>query len=121
MREFLLLCLIVVAGTGGELCVTRAMKQIGEVTDFRPAALVRFILRALTVAWMWIGIAMMTVAFFALFGGVVLRECEFCGSRYCPQLRSRRSRRDAIPAGTDQRAAMDRRVDRVRWCDHCAA
>ena len=30
---------IVIAGTGGELCVTRAMKTIGEVTDFRPAAL----------------------------------------------------------------------------------
>jgi len=67
----------VVAGTGGELCVTRAMKQIGEVTDFRPVAIVRFILRALVVGWMWIGIAMMTVAFFALLAALSFENVSF--------------------------------------------
>ena len=66
MREFFFLFLVIVAGTGGELCVTRAMKVIGEVHDFQPAALVRFIFRAIRVGWMWIGIGMMTVAFFSL-------------------------------------------------------
>ena len=65
------------AGTGGELCVTRAMKQIGEVTDFRPLALVRFILKALVVGWMWIGIAMMTVAFFALLAALSFENVSF--------------------------------------------
>jgi drug/metabolite transporter (DMT)-like permease len=77
VRELLLLCVIVVAGTGGELCVTRAMKQIGEVNDFRPSALVRFILRALVVGWMWIGIAMMTVAFFALLAALSFENVSF--------------------------------------------
>lgn len=77
MREFLLLVVIVVAGTGGELCVTRAMKEIGEVHDFRPAALVRFILRAVTVRWMWLGIAMMTVAFFALLAALSFENVSF--------------------------------------------
>ena len=58
--------MVIVAGTGGELCVTRAMKVIGEVHDFRPAALARFVFRAMRVAWMWIGIGMMTLAFFSL-------------------------------------------------------
>ncbi len=66
MREFFFLFMIIGAGTGGELCVSRAMKVVGEVHDFRPAALVRFVLRAMRVGWMWIGIAMMTVAFFSL-------------------------------------------------------
>ena len=66
MREFLFLFLVIMAGTGGELCVTRAMKVLGEVHDFRPAALVRFVFRAMRVGWMWIGIGMMTVAFFSL-------------------------------------------------------
>jgi drug/metabolite transporter (DMT)-like permease len=66
MREFVFLFLVIVAGTGGELCVTRAMKTVGEVHDFRPAALVRFILRAMRVGWMWIGITMMALAFFSL-------------------------------------------------------
>src|SRR3989442_2909990 len=39
------------------------MKVVGEVHDFRAAALVRFVLRAMPVGWMWIGIAMMTLAF----------------------------------------------------------
>jgi drug/metabolite transporter (DMT)-like permease len=77
VREFLLLVVIVVAGTGGELCVTRAMKEIGEVHDFRPAALGRFILRAVTVRWMWLGIAMMTVAFFALLTALSFENVSF--------------------------------------------
>jgi drug/metabolite transporter (DMT)-like permease len=77
VRELFLLVIIVVAGTGGELCVTRAMKEIGEVHDFRPAALVRFVLRALLVGWMWIGIAMMTVAFFALLAALSFENVSF--------------------------------------------
>jgi uncharacterized membrane protein len=77
VREILLLLVIVVAGTGGELCVTRAMKEIGEVRDFHPAALARFLFRALRVGWMWIGIAMMTVAFFALLAALSFENVSF--------------------------------------------
>ena len=77
MREALLLVIIVVAGTGGELCVTRAMKEIGEVHDFRPRALVRFLLNALTVGWMWVGIAMMALAFFALLAALSFENVSF--------------------------------------------
>jgi drug/metabolite transporter (DMT)-like permease len=77
MREFALLFVIVVAGTGGELCVTRAMKELGEVTDFRPAALLRFIRGALLVKWMWVGIAMMATAFFALLAALSFENVSF--------------------------------------------
>jgi drug/metabolite transporter (DMT)-like permease len=77
MREAFLFFLIVVAGTGGELCVSRAMKTAGEVTDFRPAGLVRFILRALRVGWMWAGVGMMAVAFFALLGMLAIEAVTF--------------------------------------------
>ena len=66
MSELVFYGFIIVAGTAGELCVTRAMKTIGEVTDFRPHAVVRVIGRAMRVHWMWIGIGLMTVGFFAL-------------------------------------------------------
>jgi drug/metabolite transporter (DMT)-like permease len=68
LSEIVFYVLIVFAGTGGELCVTRAMKEIGEVTDFRPHALVGVIFRAMRVSWMWIGISLMALAFFALLG-----------------------------------------------------
>jgi drug/metabolite transporter (DMT)-like permease len=77
VREIFLLVVIVVAGTGGELCVTRAMKEIGEVHDFRPAALARFMIRALSVGWMWIGIGMMAVAFFALLAALSFENVSF--------------------------------------------
>jgi len=75
--EFTFLFVIVVAGTGGELCVSRAMKVIGEVQDFRPAALVRFVFRAMRVGWMWVGISMMTLAFFSLLAMLSIENVSF--------------------------------------------
>ncbi len=66
MIEYVYLFFIVVAGTSGELCVSRAMKQMGEVHDFHPAALLRFIAHALRLFWMWLGVALMALAFFSL-------------------------------------------------------
>jgi drug/metabolite transporter (DMT)-like permease len=77
MREALLLFFVVVSGTGGEICVTRAMKRVGEVTDFRPLAVVRVILRALKVPWMWIGVAMMAIAFFSLLAVLSIENVSF--------------------------------------------
>ncbi len=77
MREALLLFLVVVSGTGGEICVTRAMKRVGEVTDFRPLALVRVIFRAMKVTWMWIGVAMMALAFFSLLAVLSIENVSF--------------------------------------------
>ena len=66
MFEVLFFALIVISGTSGELCVSRAMKTIGEVHDFSPASLAKVILRALRSKWMWIGVGLMTIGFFSL-------------------------------------------------------
>ena len=75
--EVILIFFIVVAGTGGELCVTRAMKTIGEVHDFRPRALLNVFARALRVGWMWIALLLMTSGFFALLGMLSLENVSF--------------------------------------------
>ena len=77
MFKFIYFFLIVVAGTAGELCVSRAMKQTGEVKDFRPAAVVKVIGRALQVKWMWIGVGMMTLAFFSLLAVLSIEKVSF--------------------------------------------
>jgi drug/metabolite transporter (DMT)-like permease len=77
MFKFIYFFMIVVAGTGGELCVSRAMKQLGEVKDFRPAAVVRVILRALRTKWMWIGVGLMTLAFFSLLAVLSFEKVSF--------------------------------------------
>lgn len=66
--EAILFFFIVVIGTAGELCVTRALKIIGEMNLFTPRAILEFIARAFRVGWMWIGFAMMALAYFALLG-----------------------------------------------------
>ena len=69
--------MIVVAGTGGELCVSRAMKETGEVKDFRPAAVVRVLLQALRIKWMWLGVGLMTLAFFSLLAVLSFEKVSF--------------------------------------------
>jgi len=66
MLELVLFVLIIVVGTWGELCLGRAMKETGELKRFRPGAAASLIWRALRVKWIWIGVAMMALAFFSL-------------------------------------------------------
>jgi drug/metabolite transporter (DMT)-like permease len=66
MLEFILFVLIIVVGTWGELCLGRAMRETGELQRFRLGEAAKLLWRAMRVKWIWIGVAMMTVAFFAL-------------------------------------------------------
>jgi drug/metabolite transporter (DMT)-like permease len=77
MIKFLYFFMIVVAGTGGELCVSRAMKQIGEVKDFRPAAVAKVLWRASSIKWMWLGVGLMTMAFFSLLAILSIEKVSF--------------------------------------------
>lgn len=77
MREAVLFFLIVVAGTAGELSVSRAMKSVGEVHDFRPKSILRFVLQSFRLRWMWVGIALMSLAFFSLLAILSFRQVSF--------------------------------------------
>ena len=65
MRTAIILIFVVVTGTGGEICLTHAMKLLGEVHDFRPRAIVSFVLRSLRVGWLWFGVLLMAASFFS--------------------------------------------------------
>lgn len=77
LREIILIFFLVAAGTGGELCLAHAMKQIGEVHDFRPRALLRIFGRALGVGWMWVALLLMAVGFLALLAMLSLENVSF--------------------------------------------
>jgi uncharacterized membrane protein len=66
MRTAFLLTVVVVAGSGGEIAATHAMRLSGDAKSLT----VRIVLNALGSAfrrgWMWIGIGMMAMAFFSL-------------------------------------------------------
>jgi hypothetical protein len=64
MRTAFILLFVVVTGTGGEICLTHAMKLLGEVHDFHPRAILSFVLRSLRVGWLWLAVLMMALSFF---------------------------------------------------------
>src|ERR1700722_10476500 len=65
MRTATILIVVVVTGTGGEICLTHAMKLLGEVHDFHPRAIISFVLRALRVGWLWLAVLLMAASFFS--------------------------------------------------------
>lgn len=77
MLELVFLVFVVVAGTGGELCVSRAMKSLGEMHDFCLPSLVNFVGRALRLPWMWLGVGLMALAFFSLLAVLSIQEVSF--------------------------------------------
>jgi drug/metabolite transporter (DMT)-like permease len=75
--EAVLFFFIVIAGTAGELCVSRAMKGIGEVHNFSPRSILSFVLQSLRLPWMWLGIALMSLGFFSLLAILSFQEVSF--------------------------------------------
>jgi len=77
IAEIILLFGIVVIGTGGEICLTRAMKTIGEVHNFHPKALLNVFGRVMRIGWMWLALLLMTAGFFSLLGMLSLENVSF--------------------------------------------
>ena len=66
MRTLVMLVVLMLSGSGGDLAVAQVMKRLGEVKDFSPAAILCVIGRAFREGWMWAGIVLMTLAFVSL-------------------------------------------------------
>jgi drug/metabolite transporter (DMT)-like permease len=66
MRTTLCLAILVLTGTGGEIAVAHVMRQVGEVKNFKPRALLRALSRAFRLRWMWLALGLMTLAFMSL-------------------------------------------------------
>lgn len=77
MRDVILFALIVLAGTGGELCISRAMKSVGEAQGLHPAEIARVAWRAICQPWMWLGVGLMATGFFALLGALSAMPVSF--------------------------------------------
>jgi drug/metabolite transporter (DMT)-like permease len=66
LRTAVVLAITVLANTGGEIAVTRAMKDFGEVKNFHPAALLSLFGQVSRSGWMWLAIGLLTLGFFSL-------------------------------------------------------
>lgn len=106
MLQGILFFFIVVAGTCGELCISRAMKSIGEIHDFRPRSLIRFVGRALSQPWTQVGIALMSLAFFSLVGILSFDEVSFVVPF---------SALNYVVGAVGARVLLGERISRHRW------
>jgi uncharacterized membrane protein len=77
VTKIVLIFIITAACTGGELCVARAMKRVGEVVDFRPSALLHALSAALGIGWLWLGVALMGISFLALLAVLSVEDVSF--------------------------------------------
>lgn len=77
MRTALCLSIIVLGTTGGEVAVSHAMKQLGEVRSFALASLLDFLRRALREAWFWLGIVLLACGFFSLLALLSWQDVSF--------------------------------------------
>jgi len=82
------------------------MKQIGEVKSFSPRALLGVMWRAVKSRWMWLGIALMTVAFFALLAVLSWAEVSFVVPATAANY---------IVGAVGARFLLKERVSRTRW------
>jgi len=62
-KTYVLLVLMVAAGSIGDVLLSKGMKQIGEVSDWSPAALFDIFLRTFTSPTIWLGIAGLVLFF----------------------------------------------------------
>ena len=77
MRTPLCLSVVVLGISGGEVALTHAMKQLGEVRSFAVGSLLAFLRRALFKKWFWLGLALLALSFFSLLALLSWAEVSF--------------------------------------------
>jgi drug/metabolite transporter (DMT)-like permease len=65
-RVALLLAMLILCSTGGEIAVTHGMKATGEPARLRPREILQFLFRALRNGWFWAGVPLMALSFYSL-------------------------------------------------------
>jgi multidrug transporter EmrE-like cation transporter len=66
IRDVLMLAMLVLGSTGGEIAITHGMKAVGEPSRLRPMAVLKFLRRALGNGWFWAGVPLMALSFYSL-------------------------------------------------------
>jgi drug/metabolite transporter (DMT)-like permease len=65
-RTVLMLAVVILSGAAGEIALTHGMKKVGEPTSFSLRDLLSFLKCAFRSAWLWIGLPLMALSFYAL-------------------------------------------------------
>ena len=74
MITALLIGLVVLGGSAGDVCITKGMKQVGEISTLRVGLLVRIFGRAMTNRYVLTGVVFMAVSYFSFLGALRLAD-----------------------------------------------
>jgi ceramide glucosyltransferase len=77
MRVAAILLFVVLTGTGGEIALAHAMQLVGEVQTLGVRDILRVVGRAFSIGWLWLGIGLMAVSFFAFLTMLSWYEVSF--------------------------------------------
>lgn len=65
-RTVLMLAVVILSGATGEIALTHGMKKVGEPASFSWRELLSFLKRAFRSVWLWLGLPLMALSFYAL-------------------------------------------------------
>ena len=74
MITALLIGLVVLGGSAGDVCITKGMKQIGEIATLNLGLLLRTFVRAITNKYVLVGLFFMAVSYFSFLGALRLAD-----------------------------------------------
>lgn len=77
MISALLLAVIVLSGTGGNLAIKQAMNAVGQLERFAVGDVARMLGRALRTGWLWLGVALLALSFFSFLGLLSREDLSF--------------------------------------------
>jgi uncharacterized membrane protein len=106
VRTALLLTVVVLAGTGGDILLTQAMKRVASREPWSWRRAPHRVLRALAQSRLWMGIGLMAVAFFAFI--TVLSWTDI-------SLAAPATAANYIAGGVGAKFLLKERLSRERW------
>ena len=106
MRIAFFLSFVVFAGTGGEMLVAHAMKQIARRRPVTRPALIHLIGQAVRPGVMWMGLALQALAFFALLALLSWADVSFVVPA---------TALNYVVGAAGSALFLRERVNRVRW------
>lgn len=74
MTTAMLIALVVLGGSAGDVFITKGMKQLGEISTLNVARLLAIFGRAITNRYFLIGVLFMAVSYFSFLGALRLAD-----------------------------------------------
>ncbi|HLG15627.1 MAG TPA: EamA family transporter [Blastocatellia bacterium] len=77
MMTALMIAIVVLASSAGDVFITRGMKQVGEISTMRVIELARIALRVIANKWFLMGLLSMAMSFFAFLAVLSWADLSF--------------------------------------------